>query len=71
MLQIVFNEISAAEISQLDTLAQLQIFDDFQVTHDDLENLDGDKFGKLELEEKTLYRFRSDDWRFYLSLIHI
>ncbi|GHC43069.1 hypothetical protein GCM10007100_05140 [Roseibacillus persicicus] len=68
MLQIVFNEISAAEISQLDTLAQLQVFDDFQVTHDDLDNLDGDKFGKIERDGKTLYRFRSDDWRFYFEV---
>lgn len=69
MLQIVFNEISAAEISQLDTLAQLQIFDEFQVTHEDLENLDGEKFGKMiERDGKTLYRFRSDDWRFYFEV---
>ncbi len=69
MLQIVFNEISAAEISQLDTLAQLQIFDEFQVTNSDLENLDGDKFGKMiERDGKTIYRFRSDDWRFYFEV---
>lgn len=68
MLQIVFNEISAAEISQLDTLAQLQIFEEFKVTHDDLENLDGEKFGKIERDSKTLYRFRSDDWRFYFEV---
>ena len=68
MLQIVFNEISAAEISQLDTLAQLQIFDDFQVTPADLKNLDGDKFGQLERDCKVLYRFRSDDWRFYFEV---
>lgn len=69
MLQIVFNEISAAEISQLDTLAQLQIFDDFKVTSQDLEELDGDKFGKLIRDGKTLHRFRSDDWRFYFEVV--
>ncbi|MGJ8726292.1 MAG: type II toxin-antitoxin system RelE family toxin [Roseibacillus sp.] len=68
MLQIVFNEISAAEISQLDTLAQLQIFDEFQVSPQDLENLDGEKFGKLDRDGKSLYRFRSDDWRFYFEV---
>jgi mRNA-degrading endonuclease RelE of RelBE toxin-antitoxin system len=69
MLQIVFNEISAAEISQLGTLEQLQIFDDFQVTHDDLDNLEKDgKFGKIIRDGKTLYRFRSDDWRFYFEV---
>lgn len=69
MLQIVFNEISAAEISQLDTLAQLQIFDEFQVTPQDLDNPDDERFGKmLEREGKALYRFRSDDWRFYFEV---
>lgn len=69
MLQIVFNEISAAEISQLDTLAQLQIFDEFQVTPEDLEKANDDRFGKMiERDGKTLYRFRSDDWRFYFEV---
>ncbi|MDP0489486.1 MAG: hypothetical protein Q7Q71_00380 [Verrucomicrobiota bacterium JB023] len=68
MLQIVFNEISAAEISELDTLSQLKVFDEFQVTHDDLENLDGDRFNKMTHEGKTLYRFRSEDWRFYFEV---
>jgi hypothetical protein len=36
VLQIVFNEISAAEISQLDTLEQLELLDEFKVTRDDL-----------------------------------
>lgn len=71
MLQIVFNEISAAEISQLGTLDQLQIFDDFQVTHEDLEKIEkgeNERFGKMERDGKTLYRFRSDDWRFYFEV---
>ena len=39
MLQIVFNEISAAEISQLGTLEQLELLDEFRVSEDDLERL--------------------------------
>ena len=34
MFQIVFNAISAAELSQLDTLAQLDILDQFQVNQE-------------------------------------
>lgn len=68
MLQIVFNEISAAEISQLDTLEQLEVLDEFKVTEDDLENLDDERFGKLERDGKTLYRFRSAEWRFYFEV---
>lgn len=68
MFQIVFNEISAAEISQLDTLEQLELLDEFKVSQDDLENLDGERFGKIERDGKTLYRFRTKDWRFYFEV---
>jgi len=67
MLQIVFNEISAAEISQLGTLEQLELLDEFKVTEDDLEHLDDERFGKMTRDGKTLYRFRSKDWRFYFE----
>lgn len=69
VLQIVFNEISAAEISQLDTLEQLELLDEFKVTRDDLERLDGERFGRIEREGKTLYRFRSSEWRFYFEVV--
>ncbi|MDG1070867.1 MAG: hypothetical protein P8P32_04605 [Akkermansiaceae bacterium] len=70
MLQIVFNEISAAEISQLGTLEQLELLDEFKVTEDDLEHLDDQRFGKIERNGKTLYRFRTLDWRFYFEVVH-
>lgn len=68
VFQIVFNEISANEISQLDTLEQLDLLDQFKVSDEDLENLDGERFGKLEREGKRLYRFRADDWRIYFEV---
>jgi mRNA-degrading endonuclease RelE of RelBE toxin-antitoxin system len=68
VLQIVFNEISAAEISQLDTLEQLELLDEFKVTEKDLENLDDERFGKIERGGKTLYRFRTEEWRFYFEV---
>ena len=68
MFQIVFNEISAAEISRLDTLEQLDLLDEFKVTEKDLESLDGDRFGKIDRDGKTLYRFRAKDWRFYFEV---
>ena len=43
VFQIVFNEISAAEISQLGTLEQLELLDEFKVSEKDLENLDGER----------------------------
>jgi len=69
VLQIVFNEISAAEISQLGTLEQLELLDEFKVTEDDLEHLDDERFGEIERDGKKLYRFRSQDWRFYFEVV--
>lgn len=68
MFQIVFNEISAAEISRLGTLEQLELLDEFKVKETDLEHLDGDRFGKIDRDGKTLYRFRARDWRFYFEV---
>jgi mRNA-degrading endonuclease RelE of RelBE toxin-antitoxin system len=68
VFQIVFNEISAAEISQLGTLDQLELLDEFKVSEKDLERIDGDRFGKIEREGKTLYRFRAKDYRFYFEV---
>jgi len=72
VLQIVFNEISAAEISRLDTLAQLELLDAFKVTEADLADLDGEhpdkQFGKIVRNGKTLYRFRTDEYRIYFEV---
>ncbi len=74
MFQIIFNEISAAEISQLPTLSQLELLNEFQVSHDDLENLseeDNDEapFGAIDREGKKLYRFRANDLRIYFEVV--
>lgn len=68
VFQIVFNEISAAEISQLDTLDQLELMDEFKVGKDDLESQDGDRFGKIERDGKVLFRFRAKDYRVYFEV---
>ena len=68
MLQIVFNEISAAEISKLDILEQLDLLDAFQVTEDKLVNLDGEDYAKLERDGTELYRFRTNEYRIYFGV---
>ncbi|WP_234045119.1 hypothetical protein [Haloferula rosea] len=68
VFQIVFNEISAAEISQLETLDQLELMDEFKVGPDDLDHLDGDRFGKIERDGKVLFRFRAKDYRVYFEV---
>lgn len=69
MLQIVFNEISAAELSSLGTLEQLELIEEFKVSRDDLENLNEERFGKIERNGLTLYRFRASDYRFYFEVV--
>ncbi|WP_261977140.1 hypothetical protein [Akkermansia muciniphila] len=48
MLQIVFNKISAAEVSSIPTLEQLDLLGDFQVSESTLQTLDDARFGKME-----------------------
>ncbi len=67
-MQIVFNEISAAELSGLDTLEQLELLEEFRVGEEDLANLDGERFGRLERDGILLYRYRSKDYRFYFEV---
>ena len=69
MLQIVFNVISAAEISQLGTLEQLELLDEFKVREEDLENLEDDRFGRIERDSRVLFRFRAKEWRFYFEVL--
>lgn len=68
MLQIVFNEISAAEVSRIPTLEQLDLLSDFKVTEASLQNLDDSSFGKIEKDGKSLYRFRTKDHRIYFEV---
>lgn len=68
MFQIVFNEISAAELSSLGTLEQLELIDEFKVGQDDLANLNGERFGKIDRDGRVLYRFRAKDYRFYFEV---
>ncbi|MFT3992116.1 MAG: hypothetical protein QM680_11970 [Luteolibacter sp.] len=68
VFQIVFNEISAAEISRLPTLEQLEILDEFKVSKEDLENIDNERFGKIDRDGIVLYRFRAKDHRVYFEV---
>lgn len=73
MFQVIFNEISAAEISQLPTLSQLEILNEFKVSPEDLEDLDEQEgedapFGTIEKEGRTLYRYRAQDLRIYFEV---
>ena len=67
MFQIIFNEISAAELSNLPKDLQLDLLSEFQVLPEDLEQLDSEKFGRIEREGKILHRYRARDYRIYFE----
>ncbi len=72
MHQIAFNEISAAEVSTIPPHAALKLFDAFRVTSETLANLENAPadapFGIVEHEGKTVYRFRTPDYRIYFTV---
>ena len=67
VLQIVFNEISAAEMSALPKEMQLDLLAEFQFLPEDLENLDAEKFGVVERDGKRLFRYRAKEYRIYFE----
>ena len=67
MFQIIFNELSAAEISQLPKNLQLELLAEFQILPEDLDHLDSQRFGVIEREGKRLYRYRAKDYRIYFE----
>jgi mRNA-degrading endonuclease RelE of RelBE toxin-antitoxin system len=67
MFQIIFNELSAAEISALPKSLQLELLAEFQIMPEDLDHLDSKRFGLIEREGKKLYRYRAKDYRIYFD----
>src|SRR2546425_12783066 len=67
MFQIIFNELSAAEISALPKSVQLDLLAEFQILPEDLDHLDSKRFGVIEREGKKLYRYRAKDYRIYFE----
>ncbi|MCW0218269.1 MAG: type II toxin-antitoxin system RelE/ParE family toxin [Prosthecobacter sp.] len=69
MLQIVFNDISAAELSRLPTQIQFHILEALNITSNDLEEKTlASRFGVLERGTKKLYRCRAGDHRIYFAV---
>ena len=68
MFQIVFNEISAAEMSALPKELQLDLLMEFEILPADLdEQGDGERFGAIERDGKRLLRYRAKDYRIYFE----
>jgi mRNA-degrading endonuclease RelE of RelBE toxin-antitoxin system len=67
MFQIIFNELSAAEMSALPKRMQLELLEQFQILPEDLGHLNAKHFGVIEREGKKLYRYRAKDYRIYFE----
>ena len=67
MFQIVFNQLSAAEISALPKSLQLELLAEFEILPEDLDRLDSKRFGVIQREGKKLYRYRAKDYRIYFD----
>ncbi len=53
MFQIIFNELSAAEMAALPKTLQLDLLAEFQILPEDLDKLDSSHFGVIEREGKS------------------
>ena len=53
MFQIIFNELSAAEMSALPKMLQLDLLAEFQIMPEDLDHLDTKNFGVIERKGKN------------------
>jgi mRNA-degrading endonuclease RelE of RelBE toxin-antitoxin system len=67
VFQVIFNPTSAAEMSALPKHLQLDLLSEFQVLPEDLNSLQGESFGKIQRDGRTLHRFRSSDHRIYFE----
>jgi mRNA-degrading endonuclease RelE of RelBE toxin-antitoxin system len=67
VIQIVFNEISAAEMASLPKDLQLDLLAQFDVLPEDLDALDPERFGVLDRDGEKLYRYRAKDYRIYFA----
>src|SRR2546427_12056403 len=67
MFQIIFNELSAAEISALPKKLQIELLAEFQIVPEDLDHLDSERFGVIQREGKKSYRYRAKAYRIYFE----
>jgi hypothetical protein len=67
MFQIVFNEISAAEMAALPTELQLELLSNFEVSPEGAETGESEKYGVIERDGKRLLRYRAKEYRIYFE----
>jgi mRNA-degrading endonuclease RelE of RelBE toxin-antitoxin system len=70
ILQIVFNDVSAAELSQLPCKVQFDIIEALNITPLDVEEKQLEKrFGVLKRQGHVFYRCRAGEFRIYFGIV--
>ena len=70
VIQIIFNDISAAELSQLPTQTQFHLLEALNIQPADVDDaILGKRYGVLERGGKRLYRCRAGDHRIYFGIL--
>jgi hypothetical protein len=69
MFQIVFNDISAAEMAALPSKLQLELMEGFEVLPEEENASDPERFGVIERDGKKLLRYRVRDYRIYFERV--
>jgi len=67
VFQVIFNPVSASEMSALPKDLQLDLLAEFQILPEDLNSLDEANFSKFQRDGRTLHRFRCKDYRIYFE----
>jgi hypothetical protein len=65
--QIIFNTVSSAEISALNTLEQLEILNEFNVLTDNYIEENPEKFRILVKDKRKICCYRAKDFRIYFE----
>jgi hypothetical protein len=67
VFQVIFNDISAAEMAALPKALQLDLLSEFHFLPGDLGVLDRERFGTVSREGRVLHRYRAKDYRIYFE----
>lgn len=67
MVEVIFNALSAAEMSALPKPLQIELLGEFEDLPATADDLDRRKFGTIERENRRLHRFRANDYRIYFE----
>jgi mRNA-degrading endonuclease RelE of RelBE toxin-antitoxin system len=68
LFQISFSDLSAKELAAMPKSQQLALLSEFQVSPEDLAE-GSQKFGQLRRKGRTLYRYRTGDYRIYFEKV--